>query len=348
MKVSDTPRTGTIGPVVYFESPFGLCCRTRIVPRDPRSEAQSLMRSIFGASSSEFGLKLSENERQLWITAAQTVPSHPSLNQYARISGQQFLVKINSTLRLLSRPAVRTPPEPVVFSPRSASELVIANDPEEGVRLLLNVGIVPEDLMVFGQPPCSAGRMKCRRVYYLGLAEPATNGQRDITDLYAAKFGQPRPGQKVFIVTCQTRNGWKGPESLTSAIVPPPSSSDKQEVPAKTEVTTPTPAVTPQSQAVPAQGASPLSRSVYKGSTPDARGVHQGTTHVHPLSIPWAPLVHGFRVALARLGALGIFGVRAGSASSSFPAPAVPRVNQGLPTANLSLIVYKIWSIRGK
>lgn len=61
--------------------------------------------------------------------------------------------------------------------------------------------------MVFGQAPCSPGRMKHRRVYYAGLLSPSQNGQSDITELYTARFGQPAPGQKVFIVTSQTRNG---------------------------------------------------------------------------------------------------------------------------------------------
>ncbi len=109
-----------------------------------------------------------------------------------------------------------------MFSPNPVGGLDIVNDPESGVRLRLNVGTLSEDIMVFGQPACSAGRMKQRRVYYLGLAGPATNGQCDITDLYTARFGQPGPGQKVFIVTCQTKNGWQGQESVTSAVVPPP------------------------------------------------------------------------------------------------------------------------------
>ena len=40
---------------------------------------------------------------------------------------------------------------------------------------------------------------------------------------YAARFGQPTPGQKVFLVTCQEQNGWKDQDQVLSAIVPPPS-----------------------------------------------------------------------------------------------------------------------------
>ena len=90
-----------------------------------------------------------------------------------------------------------------------------------GVRLLLNVGPATEDIMLFGQAPCSTGRTKHRRVNYLGLLGPATNGQCDITAPYVARFGQLSPCQKVFVVTCREKNGWKAQDHVASAIVPP-------------------------------------------------------------------------------------------------------------------------------
>ncbi len=89
------------------------------------------------------------------------------------------------------------------------------------VRLLLAAGAAVEDIMLFGQEPCNADRMKPRRVYYLGLLGPGANGQRDITALYATPFGHPNPGQRAVIVNCQHKNGWKSPDHVTSAIVPP-------------------------------------------------------------------------------------------------------------------------------
>jgi hypothetical protein len=99
--------------------------------------------------------------------------------------------------------------------------LVIVNDEGGGVRLLLTVDPATEDVMLFGQAPCSTGRTKHRRVNYLGLLGPATNGQCDITAPYVARFGQLSPGQKVFVVTCQEKNGWKAQDHVVSAIVPP-------------------------------------------------------------------------------------------------------------------------------
>ena len=92
---------------------------------------------------------------------------------------------------------------------------------EKGVRLLLSLtGPVTEDNMVFGQVPCSAGRMKRRNVAYLGLLPPPENGVSDITDIYIAKYGAAKLGTKIFIVTCQQKNGWKGTDKETNEIVP--------------------------------------------------------------------------------------------------------------------------------
>ncbi len=107
-----------------------------------------------------------------------------------------------------------------VFSRSNVGRLVIENG-ADGVRLYLAVsGELDEDIMVFGQEPCSRGRYKRRNVSYLGLLPPPIGGLSEITRLYQARFGEPRPGQKVFLVTCQEKDGWKGLDLETSATVP--------------------------------------------------------------------------------------------------------------------------------
>ena len=306
MKVIDTPRTNRIGNQVAYVSPFGQCYHTYVVPRDPKTERQRRMRDSFGSSSRGWGLKLTEPQRQRWAQAALTAPSHPSLCQYSHLNGQQLAVKINSTLRCVGQPPLDEAPATVVFGPNSVGDLVIVNDEEDGVRLLLSVGPATEDIMLFGQAPCSAGRMKHRRVNYLALLGPATNGQCDITAPYVARFGQPRPGQKVFVVTCQQKNGWKAQDHVTSAVVPPKPQPGEQQSNQVTKAEVAASPETPAAQAAPAQGRSSLSRAMYKGGTPDAPGMHTGLALVHPLSILCTPLVHDFRVAMAGLGMLGM------------------------------------------
>src|ERR1035438_2367775 len=108
----------------------------------------------------------------------------------------------------------------IVFGQCPASQLVVRNG-ENGVRLLLRVsGPMAEDIMVFGQAPCSAGRMKRRNVAYLGLLPAPQGGMSDITHIYVARYGEPRAGEKVFIVTCQQKDGWEGYDQETNEIVP--------------------------------------------------------------------------------------------------------------------------------
>ncbi len=313
MQLLDTPRTGKLGPHVFYTDTSGQrqFCRTRAIPADPRSPAQSKMRALMAHASGLWSLKLTDPQREQWIAAALNAPSHPWLGRYTHLSGQQLEIKINLTLACTGKPLVLTPPEPVAFAPNPVTALDAVQDPEAGVRLRLSVGTVSEDIMVFGQPPCSAGRMKPRRVYYLGLLGAVANGQADITDLYTAKFGAPAPGKKIFIVTCQTKDGWKAQDSVFKAVIPPPPPAGKQRSNQETEGKMPAASAQPESKTASAGPVSSLSLVVYKRSTPAARGMHRGNPGMQPVSIPGTPLVHGLRVALRKWAALWVFGARA-------------------------------------
>ena len=321
MKVMDTPRTGRIGTRVAYMSPFGVCFRALIIPRNPRTPAQSRVRAVFGGSSQGWGRTLTELQRQRWVVAAQVAPSQPSLGQFSHLSGQQLFTKINSTLGCLGQPPVDEPPAPVVFTPNPVGDLTIVNDEEGGTRLLLSVGPATEDVMLFGQAPCNKGRMKHRRVCYLGLLGPATNGQCDITAAYTARFGQPAPGKKVFIVTCQTKNGWKAQDHVASAIVPPNPPSGVAAAARGTKAQPVTVAEKREAQSAAAEDNSPLPRTMYKGSTPDAPRMHKEAKPVHPVSIHGVPLVHSLRLALVKLAKLASAGIRLGRAFRVYPAP---------------------------
>ena len=82
----------------------------------------------------------------------------PSLRQCAHLSGEQLWVKIDSTLRFLGQPPVDDPPAPVVFGSNPVGSLLIDYDTSSEIRLRLSVGPLSEDIMVFGQQPCSSGR----------------------------------------------------------------------------------------------------------------------------------------------------------------------------------------------
>ncbi len=220
MKILFHPTSGRWGNSVAYQSRYGQALRNYCVPRNGRTPAQQRMREVFGRNSRTWSRGLSQEQRDRWNLAGPQVMSHPRCGQRGPLTGQQFFEGINSVLGCVGLPPLWEPPARVLFGLSPVRQLVITND-ERGVRLFLNLAASPaEDIMVFGQAPCKAGRTKRRNVSYLGLLPPLMDGMSDITDLYKAKFGEPRPGTKIFIVTCQQKNGWQGFDQQTSAVVP--------------------------------------------------------------------------------------------------------------------------------
>jgi hypothetical protein len=220
MKILDTPRSGKCGQTVAFQSRFGLCLRQHVPQKAALTPARQHVCEVFGSNSRKWSAKVSEEQRDRWTLAGAQVMSHPRLAQKGPLTGQQFWQAISTVRAIVGLPESLEVPARPAFSPSNVGRLVIENG-ADGARLYLPVsGELTEDIMVFGQEPCSRGRTKRRNVSFLGLVPPPIGGLSEITRLYVAKFGEPRPGQKVFLVTCQEKNGWKGSDLETSEIVP--------------------------------------------------------------------------------------------------------------------------------
>lgn len=220
MKVLDIPSSGKRGTVVAYRSRFGLCHRALVVPANTQTPARQHMRRAFGNFARAWGGVLTQAQRDRWDEAGPKVPSATRLGS-GPLTGQQHFQGINSARACIGLPPLWEPPAPVILGLNPVGQLVITND-EGGVRLRLMVTApVTEDIMVFGQAPCSSGRRKRRNVAYLGLLPAAQDGSGEITALYVARFGAPRPCERVFIVTRQQKDGWEDYDQQTTAVVPP-------------------------------------------------------------------------------------------------------------------------------
>ena len=191
MKILSEPSSGKRGNIVAFISRYGQCQRELVTPRNTWSPAREHMRGSFGRLSRAWGGLLTDAQRDAWCEAGPKVQSAKRLGNSGPLTGQQHFQGINSARARIGLDMLLLPPDPVVFSPNPVGQLVITND-DNGVRLLLNIsGPVAEDIMVFGQAPCSSGRRKRRNLSYLGLLPAAQAGLSDITALYVARFGEP-------------------------------------------------------------------------------------------------------------------------------------------------------------
>ncbi len=206
--------------IVAYHTRYGSCQRAYVIPKNRQTQARQQMRSALGSLSSAWGTVLTQAQREAWNAKAPEVQSRKRLGQSGPLFGQMHFVGINSARARIGRDPLWTPPEPVVFGLNPVGQLTITNT-GNGPRLLLSVtGPVTEDIMVFGQAPCSAGRSKRRNVSYLGLLPAPVDGVSDITDLYLARYGGLPSGQRIFIVTRQQKNGFESHDQETNEIVP--------------------------------------------------------------------------------------------------------------------------------
>ena len=194
MKVLSNPSSGKCANTVSYPGRYGQCLRQHVIPANRQTSARQHMRSSFGRLSRAWGSLLTEEEREAWNVAGPKVQSAKRLAQGGPLTGQQHFQGINSTRACLGLDILRMPPAPVVFGRNPVGQLVITNG-DDGVRLLLRVtGPVAEDIMVFGQAPCSAGRTKRRNVAYLGLLPAPQNGERHQAGREGAHCHPPAEG----------------------------------------------------------------------------------------------------------------------------------------------------------
>ena len=187
-----------------------LCRRLYVVPRNVRTAARRRARGAFGAIAKAWSQVLTEEQRQAWIVAAAKVESHPRLWQSGPLFGEMHFQGINSARARIGRGMLLWPPERVVFGPNPVAGVAISYVNGQARLRLKVTGPVTEDIMVFGQAPCSAGRKKWRHGSYLGLLPAPERGECDITEMYVRRYGQPEPGKQVFIRTRQQKDGWEG------------------------------------------------------------------------------------------------------------------------------------------
>jgi hypothetical protein len=193
--------------------------RRQVIPANPKTVRQRRSRGAMGAVSKAWGEVLTEEERLAWNVAGPKVQSRPRLGR-GPLTGQMHFTGINSARSAIGREFLRQPPERVVGGPNVVEELTITC--EQGrLKLKLRVsGPVAGDIMVLGAAPCRAKWWKCRKPVYLGLLPAPKEGVSDITDMYVARYGEPKAGERVFIRTRQQTNGWEGDDKDVSDLVP--------------------------------------------------------------------------------------------------------------------------------
>jgi hypothetical protein len=158
------PSSGKCGDEVAGKNFYGPHVRKHVVPTNRRLPRQCRQREDFGDGSHAWGTLLTEAQRLAWIAAGAKVERRDSVGNLYTLAGHAYFSGISSARACIGRERLLDPPEPVGFHLSPVEKLIIS---KAGGRLTLKLSVsgpVTEDIMVFGQAPCSPGRMKCRNV----------------------------------------------------------------------------------------------------------------------------------------------------------------------------------------
>jgi hypothetical protein len=178
--------------------------------------AQSHSWGAFGGASSIWQT-LTEDQWSAWDAAAKQEKRRRHWPASRRLTGQNLCTELNSHQAFLDLPPLLFPPDHPAFGADRPGPLTTGDDWEKFALKLTVPKVPPGQMLVFGSPPCPAGRRVCRDFRFLGLLPVPKKGVSDITELYLKKFAPPPPGWRVFIRTWHQIDGWRdsAPTQLT-------------------------------------------------------------------------------------------------------------------------------------
>ena len=207
MKISSIPKSGRKDSVVYVNSRHGKVAREYVRPRNPRTPEQQGYRNNVRAVSGRWRT-LTPEQRAPWRIAATNHYFITETGEQVRLNCYNFFVSLNTRRADLGLPQFDLPPAQPVFSPNPTAELVATNTGGK-ITLKLRVPSPPAQYtLVQGAAPVRSGVRCVQHFPFLGLLPPPTDGWSDITDIYKARYGEPKAGTAIWIRTCQHIDGW--------------------------------------------------------------------------------------------------------------------------------------------
>jgi hypothetical protein len=199
---------------------YGQVRRAWVAPKASQTPNQLLVRSRLSTHARAYDA-LTSSQQDAWSTAAQAISSRSRLGQSGPLTGLQFFTKINCTLSLLGEDPVDVPPSTPVFGALAPQNLLITNAIATGIKLALTCPTsVGENTILSATLGQGSGTRRPVSWRVLGSCPAAVAGSSNITALYTARYGLPQVGDRVFVSAKLMVNGFYGPESVFSALVP--------------------------------------------------------------------------------------------------------------------------------
>jgi len=221
LKIASIPKRGRKGNVIYSETRHGKVAREFVTPSNPRTVVQQDHRCNVRAVTGRWRT-LNDQQRAAWGAAAADKYVVTKTGRRVRLSAYHLFVRLNVGRADLGLPQFDLPPAEPVFSSNPVEELA-ATFTGGKFTLKLRVSSPPvQYTLVYAAAPVRSGVRYLNHIPFLGLLPAPEDGWSDITDLYVARYGVPKPNQAIWIRTCQHIDGWRDvPKGACARIAAP-------------------------------------------------------------------------------------------------------------------------------
>ena len=207
MKIQSIPKRGRKDSVIYSETRHGNVARSFVPPYNPRTAQQQAHRHNVRTVLGRWGT-LTDEQQAAWRVVAANKWFVNDEGRQVRLNCYNFFASLNIRRADLNLPQFDLPPAEPSFIKNPIDELTFSF--AGGVpTIMLHVPSPPaEHTLVYGAAPVRSGVRSVQHFHFLGLLPPPKDGWSDITELYVARFGEPKPNWAIWIRTCQHIDGY--------------------------------------------------------------------------------------------------------------------------------------------
>lgn len=190
---------GKINGHVASKNKAGAYFRTKVTPTNPRTTAQSGVRSIVSTLSKAWS-SLTDDQRAAWNSAVSAYGKTDIFGDLRNPSGFNLFVKLNATLLGMGVAQIDVPPLPSAVGSVGAFTLVADNSSQTLVATMPDLDLTTGDALIEATPSMSPGKSFVDSDYRaLGYAA-AVASPLSLTAMYLAKFGTiGQAGQKIHV-----------------------------------------------------------------------------------------------------------------------------------------------------
>lgn len=217
MKYLNYPGSGSIAGQTFSRNRFGQYTRTRAIPVNPSSSFQMAVRARLQTNAAGWRL-LTALQREAWGTLGDLMTRTDSLGQTYSLTGFDAYVSINNNRvaagdAIVSDPPLLTDPVALVSITPTAT---IATLSVAYTVTPLGAGV---RAFVYCSPPRSAGKIFESDLRLIQVTAAAAASPVNVFTAYAARFGAPVVGQKIFVSVATYQTGFVGTPIVSSVIV---------------------------------------------------------------------------------------------------------------------------------